>query len=155
MGVRDICEKIFATGEKTLFEKGFVPSTFFLIKDASIIPLPIIPLNSVRERALVGSFVSITAKEIDADGVVLISETWVVKQEINDKAVLDVPPSQHPDKEEILMLLYMEATGLGGVCMDQIIRNNDEVFTSNRKKWMNFNSADDEFVQGIFYPWRK
>lgn len=151
MDIKEICDTLFQIASEKLFADGYFQITFFIVEDTNIIYVPeLFPLVNARERSIMGSIVCEAAKKINADAVVMVSESWMVK----DEKEINCAPSEHPNRFDILMLTYMEANGSGGIIKDRVLKEKDTSFVANRKKYFQFKHDDDTFRQGFFSPWK-
>ena len=98
-----------------LTERGTVYPMYFVVKDKMITPILISEGTEMSFSNYTVETMKI-ASDIKADAMVLISEQDVVSGKASDKdiqSLLDgsIRPSEHPDKEEYLILTFMDKSG--------------------------------------------
>jgi hypothetical protein len=106
---KKLAEEIYVASVFALAEKGMDAPIFILIKNDKSIPL-LIPPDLEIGVAEYASMASDNARDLNADAIIVISGMWVV---IDKAENLDpnVKPSDHPNREHYLNLVYMSADG--------------------------------------------
>jgi hypothetical protein len=71
-------------------------------------------------------------KKTNAVGAVLVNEAWMVQADTNEvskdgKSLLDTPPSKHPRRVEVVIMMVEHAKFGREMWIANIIRNGDEV----------------------------
>ena len=112
---KDLMEKIFVNHCIMLTEAGAIIPIFFIIVNKQIIPI-ILSEEMQMDFTQYSTVVVKAADEMDASAMILISEQYMIignKSDIDIKALLsgEIKLSEHPDKQEYLALIYMEADG--------------------------------------------
>lgn len=146
---REIAESVYNTASFALAETGLDTALFVLIKDNESIPI-LVPPGTDIDTAGYAMMSMHYAKEHDADAIVVVSGMWIVKQHIQEYDP-DMRPSEHPDREHYLNLIYMTADGGE---MESIV-GKVETDPGGRKF-----VRDHEWTQGIemthwLEPWRE
>jgi len=87
------------------------PNLFIFEKDKT---MPIVHAcvgDDSRERAkscyVTGKLCAV--KNVDVDFVVLATESWLVRAKKEDESILDIKPSQHPDRIDTLVFIGLSS----------------------------------------------
>lgn len=88
------------------------------IMDSSGGDLMYLPGMDVDKRVY-AAVIAAAAKSCGATRVFLISESWVV----SGQAEIDCPPSEHPDRKEVLMVAWTTADRQDGLATIPIVRD--------------------------------
>jgi hypothetical protein len=119
---------------------------FILVNDDFHVSLPVI-FNNTTEK----DHASIRLRQLTAeampDYVIYVSEAWTVCVEDEDK---DIPPSEHPDRIEIVLVTIEFKTGEQFLCTANIKRDNDTVQLEEFQVKPNPRSNTGRFMN--FYP---
>lgn len=108
-------EMLFSHISMVLTEHGKVFPTYIMIMDSQIIPV-MVTQKAEMSLAEYESIVHQAATEMQPDAMILISEQWMISRAKDDP---DIPllvdgvmkPSDQPDKESYLTLIYTDKTG--------------------------------------------
>jgi hypothetical protein len=107
---RRIAEEIYKISAFALTETGKEIPVFILVKHDMPIPLLVPPDKDMDMGAYIMSALSF-AKQYDADALILVASMWVVSGKLGEIDTR-IKPSESPDREEYLNLIYMTADGL-------------------------------------------
>jgi len=108
-------EELFTYHCFTITQTGESHTISFIIKNEAIVPVILADGIEMKLNQYI-SFALNAAHENDADAIVLLGEQFMVKGKKDDASIQkvlsgDILPSEHPDKEEYLVLSYMTAEG--------------------------------------------
>lgn len=146
---KEIAEGIYQAAIFGLAETGVDMPVISLIKDDKCIPILIPPLMEITMEEYT-SKANEMAKEENADAILMIAGMWVVK---GRKGELDLTerPSESPNREEHLNLVYMSANGNVTASISGEIKTNVGTGTKYVEKydWM-----DSVSHTNFFEPWK-
>lgn len=151
---KDVVQKIFDTASMQLAEEGKVNPIYFIVKEDFFKPILPDP-NADFDMKQYSSAITNMAHEVNADAVILISEQYTVNIEKTDprsQALLDglLKPSEQPDREESLVVVYIEANGQTASLFGTIITNvSSQVKYIKESKWMS------NVKTSLITPWRE
>lgn len=112
---RKIVDDLFTTKSIEMTEQGEINPIYILILPGDQI-LPVVLSTEGIGMIQYSEAVRLIAKDIDAEAVVLVCEQYMVSKpkdspEANALLSGQIKPSDHPDKEEYLTLMYVDAVG--------------------------------------------
>ena len=151
---KNVVQQIFNTASMQLAEEGTVSTVYFIVKDNAIRPVFPDPEKQLNMAEYSSAIVNM-AHEINADAVILLSEQYTVnisKSDPRKQALLDgfIKPSEQPDKEESLVVIYIEANGKTTSLFGKINTNiASQVRYVKEKDWMS------NVKTGLITPWRE
>lgn len=151
---KNVVQSIFDTASMQLAEEGTVSTVYFIVKDDNIRPVFSDPEKQLDMQQYSSAIVNM-AHEVNADAVILLTEQYTVnipKEDPRSQALLDglIKPSEQPDKEESLIVIYIEANGQSESLFGIIDQNiSSQVRFIRESNWM----ANAKV--GLIPPWRK
>jgi hypothetical protein len=113
---RELVEDVFGKVSMSLAESGkIIPLFILILPDQSLLPI-IVGNGEEIDLKLYSSGAINAAQEMDADAIIFICEQYMVSKIKGDpdlQPLLDggIKPSEHPDKEDYLTIIYMEKDG--------------------------------------------
>ena len=145
---KEIAEGIYQAAIFGLAETGVDMPVISLIKDNQCIPILIPPYIEITVDEYAAR-ANEMAKEQNADAILIIAGMWVVKGH-KDEIDLEQRPSQSPNREEHLNLVYMSADGEETASITGEIKTNVGTGTKYVEKydWM------DAVRNNFFEPWK-
>jgi hypothetical protein len=151
---KDVVQKIFDTASMQLAEEGAASTVYFIVKDDVIKPVFPDPEKNLN-MAQYSSAVVNMAHDIDADAVILISEQYTVnipRTDPRSQALLDglMKPSEQPDREESLVVIYIEANGQSQSLFGVIDKN-----ISSQVRYIRESSWMSNVKTSLIPPWRE
>ena len=151
---KNVIQQIFDTASMQLAEEGSISTIYFIVKDNGIKPVFPDPERKLDMEEYSSAIVNM-AHDINADAVILLSEQYTVniaKTDPRKQALLDgfIKPSEQPDKEESLVVIYIEANGKTTSLFGKINTNiASQVRYVKEKDWMlNVKTS-------LITPWRE
>ena len=150
--IKEMLEHLYTSSCITLTEHGNLPPIFFLFKDNVMFPV-LIGNNIEIPFERYASLVINKAQETDCDAVAFISEQYVVQGRKNDESMKPLingtlKPSEHPDKKECLVLVYMDAYGEASSLLGEI--KQDIIGT----RYISNQSWADNATSNLLNPWK-
>lgn len=151
---KDVVQKIFDTASMQLAEEGKVNPIYFIVKEDFFKPVLPDP-NTDFDMKQYSSAITNMAHEVNADAVILISEQYTINIEKTDprsRALLDglIKPSDQPDREESLVVVYIEANGKTASLFGTIITN-----VSSQVKYIKESNWMSNVKTSLITPWRE
>ena len=134
---REWLENLYEGFSKVLFAEGEIHPMYMVahrLKNklvAEVIPPP----PSQMSKEMLANIVAKYARVLEAEFILFISEAWQVKQAFGEK-LPKVPPSQHPDREEIVSLLIGDPSGPVAIITGKIQRAQDQTPYLEEWEWM-------------------
>lgn len=104
-------EPVFKLARQNLERDGFLAPVLFVNSGASdplIVPLPQLPSSQERQRAFTALGVRLRRQGQTIHEAVLLMESWTVNAQ-KAPAALRFPPSQHPSRQEAIVLVGRNA----------------------------------------------
>ncbi len=132
-----------------LAESGLDTTLFVLVKENQSIPI-LVPPGFDIDTTGYSMMALYYAKEQNADALICVSGMWIVKQHISELEE-DIRPSEHPDREHYLNLIYMSADGK---TMESIV-GKVEQDPSGTKFVRNHEWSEGLETTKWFEPWRE
>lgn len=111
-------ETLFRGASKALLEDGEVAPTFIFMGEDG--PQAIV---AAGEDPMAHAPMIETVARATSVGLIFVAETWYVAQETPD---MSVPPSQHPDRKEALMMLLFDDRGNSEMWMQPFERDEND-----------------------------
>lgn len=151
---KDVVQKIFDTASMQLAEEGKINPIYFIVKDdlfKPILPDPNVNFNMKEYSSAIVNM----AHEVNADAVILISEQYTVnipKTDPRSQALLDglLKPSEQPEREEGLIVVYIEANGQTASLFGKIDTN-----ISSQVRYIRESSWMSNVKTNLITPWRE
>lgn len=136
--------KTAAIGRLNEFGADQTPSTFFLLTDDGVVVIPCPWRNNDEKHAMVATVRS-TAQGLKVRCYAFVTEMWMATIERDRSGDIDmtIVPSEHPDREEGLMIIAETPTERIGECY-VIVRQADGTATLGRHM-----TGDFEHVSGL------
>lgn len=146
-------EKLYEIARNILTKDGHVSPIFFLIREIEeqtfCQPIQIVGLP--YDKVMYSKAVLQLASQQQADGIAFISEAWTVEgPEIKKEELEEIPPSQHPDRKEVLMIQYMSSTGEFGLLSGNILKDLINKPYVKDFKWQDFTVTESRLLK----PWK-
>ena len=150
--VKTELENLYTSYCITLTESGNLPPIFFLFKDNIMFPV-LLGQNMEISFELYASLVINKAQEADCDAIAFISEQYVVQGKKNDECMQPLlngtlRPSEHPDKKECLVLVYMDAYGKSSSLLGEIKQDLGGTRYIEKQSWT------DNTTSNLLNPWK-
>lgn len=99
------------------------------------------------DKRVYAAVIKAAAKGSGSTAVFLVSEAWTVA---GDAPELNCPPSEHPDRREVVMVAWTTVEGETGLVAYDILRTEGGVSLGTDAKEMP--SAFNFFLDGVFAP---
>lgn len=147
---KSFAEAIMDHVEKIFLKVGNLQPTAILLHgdQATVIALT---FENTEQKDLVSGFVRDMSSELGAHAVGFAAESWLasIKEEDKDKA-LDVIPSEHPDKKEVIFVTatWKDVFGKGSAARATYIKRDEEEKVIELVR--NDKELDDGTCQGRF-----
>ena len=150
---REMIEDLFSHISFALTEQGRIsPLYIMILPDGS--QMPIIAQGGDLTVEMYASAAHSAAHEMGAKGMIFICEQYMVSKTKDDKelqALLDgqIRPSQHPDAEEYLTLMYMTAIGECESLIAKIHKDPMGTKYTNEREWI------ENSTTALLTPWKE
>lgn len=145
-------EKLYEIARNILTKDGEVKPIFFLIKESEkeTFCQPVI-IQGKYDKYVFSQVVMEIAEKVNADGVIFITEAWVVEGAADKKDELElVPPSQHPERKEVLMAQYMSSLGEYQILSGNILKDLINKPYIKESKWVDYTVTENRLLK----PWK-
>lgn len=150
---KEFAEHIFTSMEFSLCENGIVPPLYFLILEGDQL-LPILISRDSGEVAVqdYANLSLMKANEMDAEAVIFICEQYMVSKKKGDREYEQllngfIKPSQYPDREEYMTLIYRHEDGLVRSLISKIYTDPKGTRYTKDRRWIK------KGVTNLITPW--
>ena len=149
---REVAETIFSSASMTLTERGAVAPVILLILETEQV-LPIVIQGEVYGLYEYSMIANDIAKQMEATAMILVAEQWMVKKKQTDvdlQPLLNgiIRPSEHPDKEEYLTLMYSDGDGTCESLIAKIHKDPSGRKFTRDQNWIS------EAISNVIQPWK-
>lgn len=150
---KKIADDLFTRHSIIMTEKGSIAPVYILILSQDR-TLPVVLNTNLIGLEQYSEAVSKIAKDLDAEAVMFLCEQYMVSKpkdspEANALVSGQIKPSEHPDKEEYLALIYMDQTGHNETCIAKIYTDPSGTRYTNDSRWINKGATN------MIKPWKE